>query len=541
MQRLRRSLWLAVLVALVALVAGPAASLEEPAKVNPNLLRHLSQVVQARQNADRARHAAAQRAGAPFGDRFNRDDVGLPQNEESVTVCKNAPQYAIEGANDYRGLLDPQGNSSGYYFSTNGGRSVAKEGLLPPLTIQGQLAPSGGDPVLQSDPHCNIFYADLNYPADNPMSGFNGIGLYKTTPRTLASCPPGQDPTSLTQPACWPTRKVVAFAHSAPLPNGTFRPGSHFLDKPWMDVGQSGKAGEVVWVTWSDFNEAPTPTNPAGFTAQIKAARCDANLTSCTAPILISGGDLDIQFSDVTIAQDGSTLITWVSIQGELEQTAQTFTVKARVAPPGSTNFGPTRTVAVESNPLPFGGFLHANDFRIATYPKSIMPFVGGKPRLFVTWDRCRFRLLDSVCEESEILLSHSDDLGKTWSKPATISAGGDNYFPAISDEVGSPNFTIAYYTNRFDPIFHNRQDVELVTIGAASGQVVKRQRVTKTSNETEADPLLGGFFIGDYIDVHLLGGVAYVGYNANERHIRVLGQGFPIPQQDNYLTKLPS
>jgi hypothetical protein len=79
MQRLRRSLWLAVLVALVALVAGPAASLEEPAKVNPNLLRHLSQVVQGRQNADRARHAAAQRAGAPFGDRFNRDDVGLPR------------------------------------------------------------------------------------------------------------------------------------------------------------------------------------------------------------------------------------------------------------------------------------------------------------------------------------------------------------------------------------------------------------------------------------------------------------------------------
>jgi hypothetical protein len=36
----------------------------------------------------------------------------------------------IEGANDYRALLDPQGNFSGYYFSTNGGSSVAKEGLL---------------------------------------------------------------------------------------------------------------------------------------------------------------------------------------------------------------------------------------------------------------------------------------------------------------------------------------------------------------------------------------------------------------------------
>ncbi|MDP9223724.1 MAG: hypothetical protein M3P18_07670, partial [Actinomycetota bacterium] len=108
-------------------------------------------------------------------------------------------------------------------------------------------------------------------------------------------------------------------------------------------------------------------------------------------------------------------------------------------------------------------------------------------------------------------------------------------------DEVGDPNFVISYYTNRFDPIFHNRQDVEMVTIHAASSGVVRRQRVTPFSNETEADPLLGGFFIGDYFDVHLLNGVAYVAYNANYRHIPVLGQGFAVPQQDNYLTKIHS
>jgi hypothetical protein len=69
----------------------------------------------------------------------------------------------------------------------------------------------------------------------------------------------------------------------------------------------------------------------------------------------------------------------------------------------------------------------------------------------------------------------------------------------------------------------------------------VNRQRVTGVSNETEADPILGGVFIGDYIDVHLLGGTAYVAYNANTRHVRVLGQGRPIPQQDNFLTRIQS
>ena len=167
------------------------------------------------------------------------------------------------------------------------------------------------------------------------------------------------------------------------------------------------------------------------------------------------------------------------------------------------------------------------------------MPTVRGRERLFVVWDRCRFRLLDTICEEAEIVMSSSTDDGRTWTEPRTISARGDNYFPAISDEVGNPRFVVGWFTNRFDRIFHNRQDVEMVTIRAANGQVTRRQRVTKASNESEADPLLGGFFIGDYIDVHLLKGTVYVGYNANYRSIRVLGAGFPIPQQDNYLARV--
>jgi len=280
------------------------------------------------------------------------------------------------------------------------------------------------------------------------------------------------------------------------------------------------------------------PSAPLGFTgAQIKAVRCSADLVTCTQPILISGSDADTQFADVTISDRGATLITWAQVEGELEQTAQTFTIKARIAPPGSTNFGPTRIVSRETNTLPFGGALHANDFRIATIPKSIMPTVNGEPRPTVVWERCRFRLLDTICEEPQIVISSSRDNGRTWSQPRIISQGGDNYFPAISDETGNPRFVVAYFTNRNDRIFHNRQDVEMVTINPVSGSITKRQRVTSVSNESEADPILGGFFIGDYIDVHLAGDRAYVAYNANYRHVPLLGQGLPIPQQDNYLT----
>lgn len=462
---------------------------------------------------------------------FNDDDIGFPQNEESVAVCGKNNRIVIGGTNDYRGLLDPEGNFTGWHLSTNGGRTIRNEGLLPPVNADGEELPSGGDPVTQVDDDCNIYASSLNYGPTPFEEGRNAIGLYRTTPRTLATCPRGEEPDALTHPECWPTRRAVAFADVA---GGV----GQFLDKEWFDVGESGEAGNVIWVAYADF--AVDVEAPLGFTgAQIKAVRCDAELTECTEPILISGTDEDVQFADVTISERGRVLITWVQIEGELEETAQTFTVKARVARPGSTEFGPTRIVARETLPIPFGGFLHANDFRVATYPKSIMPNVGDHERIYVTWDRCRHVLFagpGGVCEEPEILLSYSDNLGRTWSEPQTISRRGDNYFPAISDEVGNPNFVIAWYTNRFDPLFHNRQDVEMVTIEGASGNVVRRQRVTKVSNETEADPILGGIFIGDYFDVHVRRGRAYVHFNANYRHVRVLGEGFPIPQQDNFL-----
>jgi hypothetical protein len=118
------------------------------------------------------------------------------------------------------------------------------------------------------------------------------------------------------------------------------------------------------------------------------------------------------------------------------------------------------------------------------------------------------------------------------------LTAGGDNYFAELDTDPATGAIVGTWYTNRFDPIFHNRQDVELVRLSDA-GRVTRRVRVTKLSNETEADPIVGGTFIGDYIEASINRGVAHVHYNANERNIRLLGAGLPIPQQDNYLTSV--
>jgi hypothetical protein len=450
-------------------------------------------------------------AGPLAADVFNRDTVGLPQNEESVTVCG---QTVLGGTNDFRGLLltPEQEPATGWHLSSDGGRTVRNEGLLPPVTVTGRLVRTVGDPVDVAGQGCSLYASSV---AVNPDERIDAIVAYRSRPDTLASCPGGTDAA-----ACWPTRRVVA---AAALP--------HFLDKEWMAVGRSGQAGEVVWVSFTDF--ILDPITDRELSSTIKAVRCDPTLTACTDPILVSGSDQRTQFSDVTVGPDGRTYLSWVEFQGSPE-TGFSMVLKLRVAPPGSTRFGLTRIVATE--PKPMVAFLHANAFRARTIPQNDVKLVHGHPHVFVVWEGCRTSIF-GVCEEPRINLARSTDLGVSWRR-TVLSVGGDNYFPTISEDRGGAALAVAWYTNRHDRRFHSRQDVELASVNPTSGAVVNRQRLTPVSNETEADVVLHGLFIGDYFQVFARRSVAYVHYNANYRHVRVLGQGIPVRQQDNYLTK---
>jgi hypothetical protein len=379
----------------------------------------------------------------------------------------------------------------------------------------GTMVPSGGDPVDVATPNCTFIAGGLNY---DPEDFFpNGVGLYESDPKTLASCPGG------TNPSCWPTRKVIA---QSPDPHV-------LLDKPWFYADS-----HQVWVVWTEF-VCPDVGCTGDYTSNsIKAVRCDLEL-DCTDPILISGDQPSIQFGDVTIAPDGTTYITWEQ-DNDLEtgfQPPEHERFWMRVAPPGSTTFGPARQVARE--PLNMGlAALHANDFRVSTYPKNDVKVLHGKQRVFVVWDGCRARALgDTSCEEPAIRLRYSDDKGATWSRTRVLSAGGDNYFPTISANKGGRNLAVAWYTDRFDRVFHNRQDVELAEV-RPDGTVAHRHRLTSVSNESEADPVLGGAFIGDYIEVLARHDTALVHFNANYRSIQILGEGFRVPQQDNFLVR---
>jgi hypothetical protein len=463
--------------------------------------------------------------GAPAP--FNRDFTGLPQNEESVTSCGRHGQVVLSSTNDYRGLLTRQFDFTGWELSTDGGTSIHNEGLLPAIPRpRGRALPSQGDPVVVSGPRCRMFAADLNF-APFGLQG-SGIGVYRSSASTLSSCLGGSNA------LCWPRKKLVAIA-----------PRQGFDDKPWMDVGASGQAGEVVWVVFTAFPDVFGPVSV------IEAVRCGPHLRHCTAPIHLSRRAPRkppypySQFPYVTVGPDGRTYATWSQIRGGYQSHPDaTYVQKLRVAPPGSTHFGPTRVIARVKDPLSNPNPLVADSFRASTQMKNTVALVNGRPRVFAVWERCRPapRLPAGPfpgprpCEDPVIVMRSSDDKGASWSKRTILSKGGTNYFPTIaSNQQGA--VVVAWYTNRFDP-FEHRQDIELVRVDPSTDRVVLRRRLTPLSNEPDADPFLAGFFIGDYIQIHLQGRTAYVGYNANYRSVRLLGKGPPVHQQDNFITK---
>ena len=528
----RRQARAALLIAVLATGTGvsvPARS-QPPAEtktVPPRLLRWPVDVDGPHVRPEDARPGSNDPGGAgAAGGRltlFNRDQSGVPQNEESVTACRTRPQVVLGGTNDYRKRIPGGGrgkaDTTGWHLSLDGGATVANDGLLPGVTALGVSLPSGGDPVVAASPDCHLYAASLNYTAvdekeKDKEQQTSAVSLYRSDPETLAACAGG--------PACWTETKVAAASRT------------RFLDKEWFDVGPSGPAGVVVWVAWTEFH----PTGPEGedFTSSIRAARCRADLAACTEPMLVSGDDRDVQWADVTIGPDGRTYLTWSEILGLREEKPQTFVHKLRVAPAGSTHFGPERVVAVERSPIGFDDHLHADDFRIATYPKHAVTMVGGRPRVFVTWERCPHRPLGTACEEPTIVVRSTDDDGRTWSPSLTVSAGGDNYFPAIAADPTTGRLAVAYFTNRADP-FHHRQELELVTLEAATSTVVRRQTLSP-SNEPDADPYLGGRFIGDYFEVFAHAGQAFVHFNANYRAQQLTGVGIPVLQQDNFLAR---
>jgi hypothetical protein len=480
--------------------------------------------------------AAIGTACGTSGTKFNREGTAnaMPQNEESLDFLQNrvaaGADLLVSGANDYRGFLGGLGNSAtGYYIQrANADCAPEAEGGLPalanPNTAGAQLL-GGGDPVVAADPARDVFFmADLRF--DDTATA---IGIFRTTAANLMStttCPTGTH-TANQAAACWPQHRLLA-TKPAPMQQ-------YFQDKPHVTVDEraSGTGAGRVYVTGTLFDMVAS-------TSRIWIIACTNDLSSCSSPAFVSGSDMQTQMSHVSVRPDGGITVSYENVSSTGDTLLIRYARCTTAAPPTAPTCSAPVTVFNESKPLVYMG---ASDFRITTYPKHAHRTGASGTETYMVWDRCKVAITSGAgCPDTDVVLTHSTDNGATWSTPAVIdTAAGNQFFPWIAVDKSIGTMNIAYYSATES--WKHRFNVKLVQVPAGTATPNAPQTVTSGTNEPDADPFLGGAFIGDYIGIAARGStttgqsVVYLGYTWNARNGSY--GGVSTGQQDNRVSRL--
>lgn len=382
------------------------------------------------------------------------------------------------------------------------------------------------------------FAADLRFDAST-----SAIGVLRTTRGTLLSgiaCPPGTH-TLAQASTCWPTRRTVGEVNA----DDTIPP-AFFADKPHMAVDErsSGTGAGNVYVTWTEFDLS------SPFPSVIKMVACNNTLVTCSPPLLISGTDTDTQFSHVAIRPSGAITVTWINVTGTPSNPV--FNIKYRscgpAVPPAAPICGATSLVAAETQPIPFDGFLGAQDFRIATYPKHDHRIDQNGIETYVVWDRCKVEpVFGSLCPDADVVMKASANNGATWSALTCVDCSAqDQFFPWLRTDRSRNIVNIVYYTSVADPVFQHRVQVFLrhINPGLGTPNLPSDTHVlTTVLDDPNGDLLLGGFFFGDYIGVAARGtgadgsSRAYAHYTYNT--VQGIYNGISNPEQNNHLSRV--
>ncbi len=499
------------------------------------------------------------RTGDPFAPFVDGGIFPMPQNEESVDFLLNrvggTADLIVGAANDFRGFFGGLGGSAtGFYVHRSASDCTGQfEGGLPSIVdVNGVTSFGIGDPVVAADPERDAFFAaDLHFGFNFSIGEFDtSVGVFRTTASVLTNtkiCPPGSH--EFNDTGCWPTSTAADVQNTF----GTVSSTGRFIDKPHLAVderpkGSAKEAGNVyVTNTVFDFNFGTTT---------IDLTACTNSLKACSSPITVSGHDGTFfdnftQLSHVSVRPDGIITVSYVRVNLGFP-IGQTFDLKWVICTPaGAPNppsCSPPTIIVTETQPLPFGGTLAAEDFRVTTYPKhdhQVEP--DGTTQTIVVWDRCAAPLIvfGFNCPESDVVITASNNNGTTWSPVTPVNSKPQNqFFPWIKTDRSSNTVNIAYYSSQND-IFQHRVQVFLNQI--APGTVIPNpvgasQALTTLADDPAADPLLGGFFFGDYIGLAARGTTisgprrAYTSYTYNTDQGII--HGISTPEQNNHLSR---
>jgi len=407
-----------------------------------------------------------------------------PQSETFITINPSNPSNLAAGSNEI--FRDPMRG----YYSFDGGATWGGVDLPLPTPIGTNGTDFGSDPSLAFDTQGNVYYGYI------VVFFGNGNGINGTAVAVAKSSDGGQT---------YPDVTYFSFQGGE----------NHFNDKPIVavDTNPDSPFRDNVYLAW----DAALGGSSSG---GLRFARSsDGGATFTVTRVDNPRGQGNLIGADPFVGPNGEVYVAWNDYRGN--------TIGFSRSLDGGATWGTPSIVASKS--IPFEIRIPAESFRGAlVYPACDADRSSGpnRGRLSCSW-------MDlTEAGTTDILSAYSDDLGATWSSPASVtdplSTDADRFNHWLSVDPVTGGVHVSFYDTRNDTTGERFQtDEYLASSSDGGGTFAPNVRVsTESSNEHDCDgtfPCQGinyGNQQGDYEGLVSYGGVSYPIWTDSRRQL---------------------
>jgi len=463
---------------------------------------------------------------------------GFTQSETSTSWCRSS---VVVGFNDsgsvFESLLFGSGGISltGAAFSTNGGSSFRDTGFINPGPNPVNLL--AGDPVVNCSGPNKFFYSQIFQTGTlTPLHLLAGVALSRSTDGGASWADP-----------------IAAVAKDS---------GSHFLDKPWSTVDPTNSSRIFVTYTDFDLSGAVCGFSKTGAPIERIAIELVSSLnagTTWSTPVVLEE-DCNtapafplVQGSQVIVDSRGRVYVAWLAFpSGTASAIRQLRIAQSTDNGASFAKFVPVSTVVAAGNGHGLGyiqGGIRNSEFPSLAVDRSGRQTDGY---LYIAWNDGRnLRVQDFEAPTgrygySDILVSRSNDGGKTWSSPNRVNndpvalpngRGVDHFQPGVAvDNTGTVG--ICWYDRRADPANFLIGRFCGLSVDTANTWFNIAAAPFSWPPFHGVDLLLNSFYLGDYDVVatdFMRTSPGFLGGYASVTTLNV-----PVPNQDVFLFRFP-
>ena len=382
--------------------------------------------------------------------------AGEHQAEVDISIDPTDPQHLLIAAQEGR-LFDGGAQATGTYVSFDGGLTWTGSLLPRSSAATGGEYDRSTDPVTGFGPDGTAYANVFSFDRPEPNTA---VLQYRS------------DDGGLT----WRGPFVVAETHDTSKTS---------YDKNWMtvDANPASPYAGRIYVTWTDFRSGASGSYSG---SPLLVSHSDDGGRTWSEPVRL-GRTRYAQGSQPVVGPDGTLYVVYNELFKEI--------IRVTRSVDGGETFRKARVVA-PAVPSVIPGVRSGDGLPNA----DVDPVTGD---LHVVWQDARY-------DPSDVLATRSRDGGRTWSPPQLIS-----------DDAGEMQFTpaVAAYDGVVHVLFYDSRDArdreDLFTVRYArslnGGRTFGDNVVVQTAFDMDlAAATERGSFLGDYVGIDAVGGVAH-------------------------------